>query len=78
MLYKNIERKGKIINMNHKSENKTFKIAGGPTDVLAVRCKIIADTKSGVNYLINIEDYAGGITVLLDKDGNPMLSQMIL
>ena len=63
---------------NYNSQNKTFKIEGGPADVLAVRCKIIEDTKSGVNYLINIQDYDGGITVLLDKDGNPMFSQMIL
>ena len=36
--------------------------------------KIIMDKKTGVNYLFTYDGYAGGITVLLDKEGNPVIS----
>jgi hypothetical protein len=67
-----------MFNMNDKSQKKIFKTVSDRVGALAVCCKIIENTKTGVNYLINIEDYAGGITVLLDKDGNPMFSQVKL
>ncbi len=34
--------------------------------------KIIVDRETGVNYLFAWDGQAGGITVLLDKDGKPM------
>jgi len=40
------------------------------------RCKIIVDTETGIKYLINIDGYAGGITPLLYKDGNQVVSAM--
>lgn len=40
------------------------------------RNKIKVDTETGVNYLINIEGMSGGITVLLDKEGRPVVSQV--
>ena len=36
--------------------------------------KIIVDTETGVNYLFVGEGYAGGLTVLLDKDGKPVIT----
>lgn len=36
--------------------------------------KIIVDRKTGVNYLFTYDGYAGGVTVLLDKEGNPVIS----
>lgn len=35
--------------------------------------KIIVDTKTGVQYLMAHAGYAGGLTVLLDRDGKPLL-----
>jgi hypothetical protein len=67
-----------MFNMNDRSQKKIFRTVCDRAGAIAVQCKIIVGTRTGVNYLINIEDYAGGITVLLDKDGNPMLSQMKL
>jgi hypothetical protein len=58
--------------------NKSFKIVDEYAENLAVRCKIIKKTGAITNYLINIEEYDLGITVLLDKDGNPILSQVKL
>jgi hypothetical protein len=67
-----------MFNMNDKSQKKVFKTVCDRAGAIAVHCKMIVGTRTGVNYLINIEDYAGGITVLLDKDGNSMLSQVKL
>ncbi|WP_291634834.1 DUF6440 family protein [Clostridium sp.] len=67
-----------MFNKNDNSENKKFKLEYDNSSLLTVCCKKIIDTKTGTNYLINIEDYAGGLTVLLDKDGNAMLSQVKL
>ncbi|MBS4537036.1 hypothetical protein GOQ27_01095 [Clostridium sp. D2Q-11] len=38
------------------------------------RIKIIVDTETGVNYLFRNDGYAGGLTVLLDKDGKPVVT----
>lgn len=36
--------------------------------------KIIVDRETGVNYLFTHQGYAGGLTVLLDKDGKPVVT----
>ena len=36
--------------------------------------EIWVDKDTGVNYLFRSSGYAGGLTVLLDKDGKPMIS----
>jgi len=64
--------------MFNKSENKDFKTIYDPTSKSEVCCKIIVDNGGVINYLINIVDVNGGLTVLLNKDGNPMLSQLML
>ena len=35
---------------------------------------ILVDKDTGVNYLFSSSDYAGGLTVLLDKDGKPVIT----
>ncbi|MEG0228724.1 MAG: DUF6440 family protein [Lachnospiraceae bacterium] len=37
--------------------------------------EIWVDTETGVNYLFRRDGYAGGLTVLLDKDGNPVVTK---
>ena len=37
--------------------------------------KIITDSETGVQYLFAFEGYAGGLTVLVDKDGKPLLNK---
>lgn len=54
-------------------ENERFKVVY-KQDSIASSYKIIVDTQTGVNYLINTEGYAGGITPLLDRDGKPVIS----
>lgn len=67
-----------MFSKNHKDQNKTFRTVCHGGYVLAVRCRIIENAKTGINYLINIQENAGGVTLLLDKDGNLMFSQMKL
>jgi hypothetical protein len=40
-----------------------------------VGTKIITDSETGVQYLFVIEGYAGGLTVLVDKDGKPLVDK---
>ena len=35
---------------------------------------ILVDTETGVNYLFTTSGYAGGLTVLLDKNGAPVIT----
>lgn len=63
---------------NGDSQSKISKTAYDHKYELAVRCKTIKNTGLITNYIINIESYNGGLTVLLDKDGNSILSQIKL
>ncbi len=36
--------------------------------------EIWVDIKTGVNYLYRQSGYSGGLTVLLDKDGKPVIT----
>ena len=40
--------------------------------------QIWVDKKTGVNYLFVSSGYAGGLTVLLDRDGKPVISALPL
>ena len=47
-------------------------ISGGTFD--AVQPRILVDRTTGVNYLWISSGYAGGLTVLLDADGKPIVT----
>lgn len=36
--------------------------------------EILVDRETGVNYLFRTSWYAGGLTVLLDKEGKPVIT----
>ena len=38
--------------------------------------EIWVDTQTGVNYFFHADGYAGGLTVLLDRDGKPVVSPL--
>lgn len=38
--------------------------------------EIWVDSQTGVNYLFHFSGYAGGLTVLLDRDGKPLVSAL--
>ena len=59
-----------------KKENrfiKTLVDAGGLSDN---RMEIYVDKKTGVNYLFACSGYAGGLCVLVDRDGKPIVSPL--
>ncbi len=37
--------------------------------------RIITDTKTGVQYLYYFEGYGGGLTVLVDREGRPLIDE---
>ncbi len=39
--------------------------------------EIWVDKETGVNYLYRQSGYSGGMTVLLDKDGKPVISSVV-
>ena len=39
--------------------------------------EIWVDKETGVNYLYHQSGYSGGMTVLLDKDGKPIISAIV-
>lgn len=54
------------------AKNERFKIvySQGTVDVT----QILVDTETGANYIFRKVGNAGGITLLLDKDGKPVIS----
>ena len=47
-------------------------ISGGAFS--GVQCRVLVDRKTGVNYLWTAAGYAGGLTVLLDVEGKPIVT----
>ena len=39
-----------------------------------VQQRILVDRKTGVNYLWTVSGYAGGLTVLVDAEGKPIVT----
>lgn len=37
---------------------------------------VYVDTVTGINYLFLVNGYAGGLTPLLDRNGNPVVSSL--
>jgi len=37
--------------------------------------RILRDSETGVLYLFHVSGYGGGLTPLLDSDGNPLLDK---
>ena len=46
---------------------------GGMTES---RMEIYVDRKTGVNYLFSSSGYAGGLCVLVDREGKPIVSSL--
>lgn len=53
--------------------NKRF-IKAHKESTIASATEIWIDRVTGVNYLFHMDGYGGGLTVLLDKDGKPVVT----
>ena len=49
--------------------------SGGMTEA---RFEVYVDRKTGVNYLFACSGYAGGLCVMVDRDGKPIVSALPL
>ena len=38
--------------------------------------EVLVDTQTGVNYFYHASGYSGGLTVLLDREGKPVISPL--
>ncbi len=47
-------------------------VSGGAFDTHI--CRVLVDRKTGVNYLWTTGGYAGGLTVLVDAEGKPIIT----
>ncbi len=59
--------------MTHKDKRFEKIYSQGAIEVV----EIWVDKETGVNYLFRQSGYAGGLTPLLDRNGNPVVSPII-
>lgn len=52
-----------------------FKIEKKKSDKIMIDTKVIVDKETGVQYLFVESGYAGGLTVLVDRNGKPLLKK---
>lgn len=67
--------KGRELQQLAKKEKRFVRIH---TDGLGAGNEIWVDTVTGVNYFYHHAGYTGGLTVLLDRDGKPVISPLPL
>ena len=51
----------------------TNRFVFGPKQGFSTGTRVITDKETGVQYLFAFSGYGGGLTVLVDKDGKPLL-----
>ncbi len=57
-----------------KSEESRFVEVLSEGSMMSTQRTILVDKKTGVNYLWVHDGYAGGLTVMLDADGKPIVT----
>ena len=55
-------------------EDKRFEVVSQEGSGFSYLRAILVDKETGVNYLFHAAGYSGGLTTLLDKDGNPVVT----
>ena len=55
------------------ADNSRFVVVHTESTMMT-KTQILVDKVTGVNYLWHAEGYSGGLTVLLDKDGKPVVT----
>ena len=59
------------------NKNKRFILTYSENAFSGHGFEIWVDKETGVNYVWRGSGYAGGLTVLLDKDGKPVISPIV-
>ena len=60
--------------MAKKKEERFIKVYSQSGGFSGNQMVIYVDKETGVNYLFHSSGYAGGLTVLLDKNGKPVIT----
>ena len=63
---------GKEADSMAKAKDQRFKEVYTQGTVSAT--SVLVDTETGVNYIFHRDGYGGGMTVLLDKEGRPVIT----
>lgn len=58
-----------------RSERKRFEVIHKESTGFARDFRILRDKETGVCYLFVHEGYAGGLTVMLDAEGKPLIDR---
>ena len=53
-----------------------FVVVHKQSDGLSSQTKVLVDTATGVSYLWQRDGYGGGLTVLVDRDGRPVITDI--
>lgn len=57
-----------------KSKNNRFEVLSSEGSINNI--KVLVDKQTGVNYLYCVTGYAGGLTILVDQDGKPIVTSL--
>lgn len=57
-----------------KKEDRFEVTTRDPNGFSGPEVSVIVDKKTGVNYIFAASGYAGGLTVLLNRDGSPVVT----
>ena len=60
--------------MAEKKDKRFIKVYSQGGGFAAPAIEILVDKETGVNYVYASHGYGGGLTVLLDKDGKPVVT----
>ena len=59
-----------------KNDNRRFKVIHREGNSLSMAAEILVDRDTGVHYLFVQNGYAGGLTMLLDGQGRPVIDPL--
>lgn len=58
------------------ANNSRFQVIETASGGFASEIKVVVDKETGVNYMFMHEGYAGGLTVMVDENGDPIVSDV--
>ena len=58
-------------------KNRRFVVKEVESGFVSVGTYVLVDRETGVNYLFAASGYSGGLTVLLDAEGKPIVTPIV-
>lgn len=57
-----------------KEKKNRFKVVVDEPITTDSGCRVIEDRETGINYLYHYDRFGGGLTVLIDEEGEPLIA----